>query len=161
MPKPLLFVSLERIRIADAINEVLQLIHRHSLRVSGTLVQFFKALAMCEGILESIDPDASFSDYLHPMLGKLVYQAFAGPELTSRLRDSAVDAALLTIDLPQRINRVLGDIEHGNLRVWTRVEDLEPLVKRLERVVARSSWVTFSGGAAFPYARRSAIVMSA
>ena len=132
-------VSLERIRIADAINEVLQLIHRHGLRVSGTLVQFFKALAMCEGIMESIDPDASFSDYLHPMLGKLVHQAFAGPELTSRLRDSAVDAALLTIDLPQRINRVLGDIEHGNLRVWTRVEDLEPLVKRLERVVARSN----------------------
>ena len=132
-------VSLERIRIAEAINEVLQLIHRHGLRVSGTLVQFFKALAMCEGILESIDPDSSFSDYLHPMLGKLVYQAFAGPELASRLRDSAVDAAELTIELPQRINRVLGEIERGNLRVWTRVEDLEPLIKRLEHVVARSN----------------------
>jgi|SRR5580704_2390085 predicted unusual protein kinase regulating ubiquinone biosynthesis (AarF/ABC1/UbiB family) len=81
-------------------NELLQLIHRHSLRVSGTLVQFFKALAMCEGILGAIDPDASFSDYLQPMLGKLVYQAFAGPQLAGRWRDSAIDAAELSIELP-------------------------------------------------------------
>src|SRR4029077_7761825 len=70
-------VSLERIRFGDAMNELLQLIHRHSLRVPGAIVQFFKALAMCEGMLESIDPDSSFSDYLQPMLGKLVYEAFA------------------------------------------------------------------------------------
>src|SRR5580700_5404422 len=45
-------VSLERIRFGDAMNELLQLIHRHSLRVPGAIVQFFKALAMCEGMLE-------------------------------------------------------------------------------------------------------------
>jgi ubiquinone biosynthesis protein len=69
-------VSLERIRFGEALNELLQLIHRHGLRVSGTLVQFFKALAMCEGMLEAIDPDSSFSDYLQPMMTKLIYQAF-------------------------------------------------------------------------------------
>jgi len=112
-------VSLERIRFGDAMNELLQLIHRHSLRVPGTLVQFFKALAMCEGMLESIDPDSSFSDYLQPMLGKLVYEAFVGPQLLGRLRDSAVEAAELSIELPRRIDSVLGEIERGNLRVWT------------------------------------------
>ncbi len=132
-------VSLERIRFGEAMNELLQLIHRHGLRVSGALVQFFKALAMCEGMLEAIDPDSSFSDYLQPLIGKLVYQAFAGPQLLSRLRDSAVDAAELSIELPRRIDRVLGEIERGNLRVWTRVEDIEPLTKRLEHVVERSN----------------------
>lgn len=132
-------VSLERIRFGEAMNELLQLIHRHGLRVSGTLVQFFKALAMCEGILEAIDPESSFSDYLQPMIGKMVYQASAGPQLAGRVRDSAIDAAELTIELPQRINRVLGEIERGNLRVWTRVEDIEPLTKRLERIVERSN----------------------
>jgi ubiquinone biosynthesis protein len=132
-------VSLERIRFGEAMNELLQLIHRHGLRVSGTLVQFFKALAMCEGMLEAIDPDSSFADYLQPMIGKLIYQAFAGPQLLGRLRDSAVDAAELSIELPRRIDRVLGEIERGNLRVWTRVEDIEPLTKRLERVVERSN----------------------
>jgi predicted unusual protein kinase regulating ubiquinone biosynthesis (AarF/ABC1/UbiB family) len=94
---------------------------------------------MCEGILQAIDPDSSFTDYLQPMSRKLAYQATAGPQLLGRLRDSAVDAAELSIELPRRIDRVLGEIERGNLRVWTRVEDVEPLMKRVEHLVARSN----------------------
>jgi len=73
-------VSLEHVQFGAAMGELLQLVRRHGLRLPGTLVQFFKALAMCEGILETVDPDSSFSDYLQPMIGKLVYQAFAGPQ---------------------------------------------------------------------------------
>jgi hypothetical protein len=38
-----------------------------------------------------------------------------------------------------RIDRVLGEIERGNLRVWTRVEDIEPLMKRLEHLIERAN----------------------
>jgi ubiquinone biosynthesis protein len=130
-------VSLEKLRFGEAIGEVLKLVRHHGLRLPGTLVLFFKALAMCEGMLQTIDPDSSFTDYLQPMVRKLVYQALAGPDLLGRLRDSAADAAELSIALPRRIDRVLGEIEQGNLRVWTRVEDIEPLMKRLEHLVAR------------------------
>lgn len=132
-------VSLEHLRLGEAIGELLQLVRRHSLRMPGTLVNFFKALAMCEGVLQTVDPDASFADYLQPMISKLVYEAFAGPQLVSRLRDSAVDAAELTIDLPRRIDRVLGEVERGNLRVWTRIEDIDPLMKQLAHLVARAN----------------------
>jgi ubiquinone biosynthesis protein len=110
-------VSLVNLRFGDAIRELLQLVRRHGLRLPGALVQFFKALAMCEGVLQAIDPDSRFSDYLQPMIGKLMYQAFAGPQLLGRMRDSALDAAELSIELPRRIDRVLSGIERGNLRV--------------------------------------------
>jgi ubiquinone biosynthesis protein len=132
-------VSLENLRFGDALGELFQLVRRHGLRLPGALVQFFKTLAMCEGILQTVDPDSSFPDYLQPMIGKIVSQTVAGPEFLGRLRDSAVDAAELSIDLPQRIDRVLSEIERGNLRIWTRVEDAEPLIKRLERMVERSN----------------------
>jgi uncharacterized membrane protein SirB2 len=48
-----------------------------------------------------------------------------------------LDAAQLSVELPRRIDRVLGEIERGNLRVWTRVEDADPLMKRLEHIVER------------------------
>jgi hypothetical protein len=48
-------------------------------------VLFFKALAMCEGMLQTLDPDSNFTDYLQPMALKLIYHAFAGPDLLSRL----------------------------------------------------------------------------
>jgi ubiquinone biosynthesis protein len=132
-------VSLEHVRFGDAIGELLQLVRRHGLRMPGNLVLFFKALAMCEGILQAIDPDSSFVDYLRPMVGKLIYQEFAGRESLARLRDSAIDAAELSIELPRRIDRLLGEIERGNLRVWTRVEDIEPLIKRLEHLGWRAN----------------------
>jgi len=132
-------VSLENLRFAEAMSELMQLVRRHRLRLPGAMVQFFKALAMCEGILQAIDPESSFSDYLKPMIGKLVYQAYAGPNLLGRLGDSAADAAELIIALPRRIDRVIGEIERGNLRIWTRVEDIDPLMKRLEHALARSN----------------------
>ena len=132
-------VSLENLRFAEAIGELMQLVRLHGLRLPGALVQFFKALGMCEGILQAIDPDSSFSDYLRPMIGKLVYQAYAGPNLLGRLGDSVADAAELIVELPRRIDHVLGEVERGNLRIWTRVEDIDPLMKRLEHLVARSN----------------------
>jgi ubiquinone biosynthesis protein len=141
-------VSLEHLRFGDALSELFQLVRRHSLRLPGPLVQFFKALAMCEGILQTVDPDSSFSDYLQPMIGTLVSQSFSGPRVLGRLRDSALDFAELSIDLPRRIDRVLGELERGNLRVWMRVEDVDPILKRLEHLVARlnatmlaSAWI--------------------
>jgi ubiquinone biosynthesis protein len=132
-------VSLAHVRFAEAIGELLQIIRRHGLRVPGTMVQFFKALAMCEGVLQTIDPESSFADYLQPMTRKLVYQSMAGSHLLGRLRDSAIDAAELSIELPRRIDRVLGELERGNLRVSTRVEDIDPILKRVEHLVARSN----------------------
>ena len=132
-------VSLEKLQFGNAVGEVLQLVRRHGLRLPGTMVMFFKSLAMCEGLLQNIDPDSSFADYLQPMVRKLVRQVVAGSDFLGRLRDSAADAAELSIQLPRRIDRVLGEIEQGNLRVWTRVEDIEPLIKRLEHLVARSN----------------------
>ena len=132
-------VSLEHLRFAKAISELMQLVRRHRLRLPGAMVQFFKALGMCEGILQDIDPESSFADYLKPMIGKLMYQAYAGQNLLGRLGESAADAAELVTALPRRVDRVLGEIERGNLRIWTRVEDIEPLMKRLEHLVARSN----------------------
>lgn len=132
-------VSLENLRFAEAFSELMQLVRRHGLRLPGALVQFFKALGMCEGILQTLDPDSSFSDYLRPMIGKLMYQAYAGPNLLGRLSDSVADAAELIVQLPRRIDRVLGEIERGNLRVWTRIEDVDPIIKRVEHLVARTN----------------------
>ncbi len=133
-------VSFDDVPLGNALGELLHVLRRHELRLPANLAALIKALVMCEGILQSLDPAASLSDYLQPMAGKLVYQGIAGGDnAVDRLRDSALDAAQLSIELPRRIDRVLGEIERGNLRVWTRVEDADPLVKRLEHMVERAN----------------------
>ena len=132
-------VSLGNIHFGNAISELLVLVRKHCLYLPGHVVLFFKALAMCEGLLETIDPTASFEDYLKPLIGKILVQGVAGKEEAERLGDSALDALELTVELPRRIGRVLAEAERGNLRVWTRIEDIEPLMKRFEHLVSRTN----------------------
>jgi ubiquinone biosynthesis protein len=133
-------ISFDDVPLGNALGELLHVLRRHQLRLPANLAALIKALVMCEGILQTLDPGSSLSDYLQPMAGKLVYHGIAGGDHAGeRLRDSALDAAQLSIELPRRIDRVLGEIERGNLRVWTRVEDVDTLVKRLEHMVERAN----------------------
>ncbi|MDB5040047.1 MAG: hypothetical protein JWN27_773 [Candidatus Eremiobacteraeota bacterium] len=133
-------VSFDDVPLGNALGELLHVLRRHQLRLPSNYAALIKALVMCEGILQSIDPESSLADYLQPMAGKLVYQGIAGGEgAADRLRDSALDAAQLSIELPRRIDRVLGEIERGNLRVWTRIEDADSLIQRLEHMVERAN----------------------
>jgi ubiquinone biosynthesis protein len=131
--------ALSNVHIGDALGDLLRLVRRHRLRIPGNLVQFFKALAMAEGLLLKIHPESSFADYLRPMAGKLALQGFVGRPGVDHLRDSALDLAELASDLPRRLDRILGDIERGNLRVWTRIVDFDALLKRVEQLAARTN----------------------
>jgi ubiquinone biosynthesis protein len=131
--------DLEQLRFADAIGELLDLIRRHRMRLPGSYALFFKALIMTEGLIEILDPNTSLSNLLEPLTDKLVYGQLAGDRWFDRARDSAIETAELGIELPRRVDRVLGQVERGNVRVWTRVEDLDITIKRFERIVERAN----------------------
>jgi ubiquinone biosynthesis protein len=132
-------VTLEELRFGEALGELLDLIRRFELRLPGNLALLFKALAMTEGLLEEIDPGASLSDHLEPMVNKMAYGRMNGDEWLERARDSALDAAELSVELPRRLDRVMGEVERGNVRVWTRIEDIETIVRRFEHTVERAN----------------------
>jgi ubiquinone biosynthesis protein len=57
--------SLKSVPLGNALSELVQLLREHHLRLPVNLALFFKALAMCEGVLQSVAPDVSFADYLN------------------------------------------------------------------------------------------------
>ncbi len=129
----------ENIDFEQAISALLEIVRAYRLRLPGNLAQLFKALMMCEARIEAIDPQARLSDYLEPIVSKALYQRLTGQDWRERLQDSAVDAAELSIELPRRLDRVLGEVERGNLRVYTRLEDVDALVTRFQKTVERAN----------------------
>lgn len=109
---------------SEALTAILELIREHRLRLPGSLAQLFKALVMSEGLLETLAPETGLNDYLEPMAAKLLYSRVAGGDF---------------LELPRRAERVLGEVERGNLRVWARLDDVDTLVARFERVVERAN----------------------
>lgn len=131
--------SLENVRFGEAIGELLDLVRRHRMRLPGNYALLFKALIMTEGMLQTLDPDTNLGNLLEPLTDKIVYGQMSGDQWLDRARDAAMDAAQLGVELPRRVDRVLGQIERGNLRVWTRVEDMDATITRFERVVERAN----------------------
>jgi ubiquinone biosynthesis protein len=131
--------TLEELHFGEALGELLELVRRFGLRLPGSLALLFKALAMTEGLLESIDPDASLNDHLEPLVEKLMYGQLGGDDWVERARESALDAAELSIELPRRLDRVMGEVERGNIRVWARIENVEHMLSRFEHTVERAN----------------------
>ena len=129
--------SLARIEIGDALGDLLGLVRTHGLHLPGSVTMLFRAIAMSEGMIVSIAPAKTLQDFLAPLSDKIVAERLSPDHWAERLQHSAMDAAELSIELPRRADRVLADVERGNLRMWARIEDLEPTLVRLERMVER------------------------
>ncbi|HET7813655.1 MAG TPA: AarF/UbiB family protein [Candidatus Baltobacteraceae bacterium] len=125
--------------VAAAIEALLEVVREHRLRMPGNFAQLFKAAVMCECLVEQFDPHATLNEYVKPIVKKAYYDRFSREDLPERARESAADAADLAMELPRRVDRVLGELERGNLRVWTRLEDVDALVKRFERTAERTN----------------------
>jgi len=134
-----LSTSLARIEIAPALSDMLDLIRSHGLRPPSSLTIFFKTVAMSESIITAVAPERTLADFLRPISERAAMARLSPGDWFERARLSALDTAELSIDLPRRADRALADIERGNLRVWARLEDLEPALRTIERVVERAN----------------------
>ncbi|MBV9149492.1 MAG: AarF/ABC1/UbiB kinase family protein [Candidatus Eremiobacteraeota bacterium] len=134
-----LSASLARIEIAPALSDMLDLIRTYGLRPPSSLTIFFKTVAMSESIVSDVAPERTLADFLSPISERAALARLSPGEWFERARLSALDTAELSIDLPRRADRVLADIERGNLHVWAKVEDLQPAMRTIERVVERAN----------------------
>jgi len=131
--------SLERVEISAALEEMLEIIRAYGLRPPATVAMLFKAIAISEEIVMATTPGKTLTEFLEPIARRVEAQRFSPEDLAHRAEMSAMDIAELSIDLPRRADRVLADVERGNLRVWARFEELEPTLRRLERMVERAN----------------------
>lgn len=131
--------SLERVEISAALEEMLGIIRAYGLRPPTAVAMLFKAIAISEEIVMATTPGKTLTEFLTPIARHVGASRFSPEDIAHRAQMSAGDVAQLSIDLPRRADRVLADVERGNLRVWARFEDLEPTLRRLERMIERAN----------------------
>lgn len=131
--------SLEQMDIATALHEILELIREHGLRSPASLALLFKAVAIADGMVLAITPETPLTHFLEPIAKRVTSAKLAPAAWARRARTSAMEAAELSVELPRHADRVLADLERGNLRVWARIEDLDPMLTRFEHMVERAN----------------------
>lgn len=125
------------IGFGKAAEELLELFRANGLTLPGRIVLFFKALAKGEGLIRDVDPDARFGDLLRPVLGRIAFEKVAGGDAAERLLSWAIGSGAALADLPVRLDRLLTTAADGDLRVWTRLDELPEVAARLEGMADR------------------------
>ncbi len=131
--------SLQSARAGATLIALLDLARDFRLRLPAPVSLFFKAVALAESIMVTLSPQTSIEDVLEPVAERISRTELDPKRFAQRARRSAMETAELGLELPRRADRVLADIERGNLRVWARIEESELILRRLERIVERAN----------------------
>ena len=113
------------------------IIYRHQLRVPSDYWLLGKTVAVMQGVGLGLDPDFDIFEASQPYLGRLFRQNLMpsswGPELLKRI----VDWNDLVSGFPRHANRILDQLERGDLGVVVEVPELRETINEMDIIANR------------------------
>jgi ubiquinone biosynthesis protein len=109
----------------------------HRMRLPTDLALLFKAIGMGEGVAREVDPSFNIMDVYVPLVEDLTRGRITLRGWTKQLTLSAIDAVESSLEIPQRLRRILSDIERGGFEINIQPSSFDPYFVRLERLVNR------------------------
>ena len=119
------------------LGEVMEAIRRQHLRLPSDLALLLKTLAMGEGLAKELYPGFNLLDVYIPLSQDLVHRQFTVSNWTKQFLLAGIDALQVTMQVPQQLRRILGDIERGGFEVNLQPASFDPYFERLQQVVNR------------------------
>ncbi|TAK35986.1 MAG: AarF/ABC1/UbiB kinase family protein [Chloroflexota bacterium] len=130
-------LPLQEIDVRRILEEFLATARRHQLHVPAHLALLSKTLSMHEGLARQLDPTINLAEMLGPYARKLVWRTYRPDRWARRVLPAMLDLSQLMITLPRRIDRLLGQVERGNVSLNMRVQETEHALDTLNRMVNR------------------------
>ena len=133
-------VPLERIDLADVLDEFFQTLRRHDLRCPADIVLLIKALGTIEGVATKLDPSFDIVAFTQPYIERLLKSRFSPRAVARRVREAALELVHLGEALPTEIATFLRRARRNRLRVQLDVVAIEDLVVGVEDASERLSY---------------------
>lgn len=130
-------LPIKELAAAQVTHEIMTIALRHRLQLPAEMVMLLRVIAMSEGLGARLDPDFRLFEFAAPYLQQFWIERNSPTALAKRLVQSTLDAAELGVDLPQRIARLLSQVERGDLAFDVRHEGLGDFTRQLQRMVNR------------------------
>jgi len=130
-------LPLKEIDVTRVLEESLDTARSHHLRVPTSLVLLAKTLAMNEGLARRLDPDFSTVDVLKPYVMELAWANYSPRHWRRRLLPTFADLSRLAVSLPRRSERLLTQLERGNISINVHVHDTDRVLGELNGMVNR------------------------
>lgn len=130
-------LPLREIDVSRVLDESMQVIRKHRLRVPTHLVLLAKTISMNEAIARKLDPDFSAAEVLRQYVPQLVASRYLPGNWSRGVLPNLLDLGRLASSLPRRADRLLTRVEHGNITVNISVQETDRVIAALNSVANR------------------------
>jgi ubiquinone biosynthesis protein len=130
-------VPLEQLTFKGVFEDIMPIAFRHRLTLPSNLWMLGKTLVMMEGVGRLLYPELDVFEQARPYAEAAIRQANAPAAWLSRIGRSISDWGELWQLFPQRMPRLLDQLEKGELTLAIALSQMEAILKRLDRLVNR------------------------
>ncbi len=124
-------LPLHEISARDTINELLALLRRHQIRLSGPLALLLKALVMMEGVGLQLDPQLDVFGIARPYVQQALIEGLSPSAISEQAAVHARALGEVALELPQQASDLLQRINEGGLHVQTEERELRRVARAL------------------------------
>ncbi len=122
---------LKDLTVASISNDLIDLLHRHRLRLPSQIALLLKSLITMEGTARVLDPEMDIFAVARPMLQRVAGELIAPQELAGEAFRYLQDLNDVLVDLPKQLDGLLYQVRQGDLLIRTREEELRRVANAL------------------------------
>ena len=133
-------LPLNRIRISDLIDEVINASLRHYIHFPSALLMLGKTVITIESVVMKLNPNFNLLTFSKPYVARLLLEQLDPEHWAKQVFGSVEDFAELTRDFPHQFHQILQKLQRGNLKLELEHTSLDWLVGEFDRVSNRLSF---------------------
>ncbi len=127
-----LTVPLEQMNLTARLDEMLKIVHRHSLQIPPEFFLLVRALTTAESIGRALDPTFNIATYVQPFAEQLVMERYDPRYFMRRLGATSEEAGDLLLILPGMLTQILDRLRRGDVNMGVEVRQLDRLMREFD-----------------------------
>jgi ubiquinone biosynthesis protein len=131
--------SLDRFDLSGALNEMVDIIHRHRITLPPQVGMLIKTFVTLEGTAKKLSPHFSLMEVMQPFQKKMLWRRLSPARQMRKIRRVYFEFERLAEVFPRRLVEILEEIQAGKFDVHLDHRGLGPSVNRLVLALMASS----------------------
>ena len=128
---------LKELELGRLLNQLLEMLARHRLRVPPDLFLMIKALSTVEVLGRELDPDFNATDQAAPFIRRIQFERMHPKRIVGDMYDSGTDFLYLLKEIPGEMREILRQAKLGKVKMEFEHRGLEPMLSTHDRISNR------------------------
>ncbi len=127
------YVPLEQLNVGELLNDLLNLLMRHFIKLPPEIYLLIKAMVSIEGLGRSLDPAFVFIKHAEPFVARVVRQRYTARKIFEDINHTSLELYRLLRDLPEELRALIKFVRRGELNINLETKSMEPVMKTWDR----------------------------